>query len=50
LQNLTTQQTDELHDDIEKYLALETDEAHIDFWTVGISFFHKPFSDNQLRT
>ncbi|KAF9452197.1 hypothetical protein P691DRAFT_831117 [Macrolepiota fuliginosa MF-IS2] len=31
--NLTTQQTDELHDDIENYLALETDSMHIDFWT-----------------
>ncbi|KAF7776334.1 hypothetical protein Agabi119p4_4727 [Agaricus bisporus var. burnettii] len=31
--NLTSQQTDELHEDIENYLALETDSTHIDFWT-----------------
>ncbi|KAJ3572640.1 hypothetical protein NP233_g2954 [Leucocoprinus birnbaumii] len=31
--NLTDQQTEELHEDIEKYLVLETENTHIDFWT-----------------
>ncbi|KAF5363399.1 hypothetical protein D9756_000810 [Leucocoprinus leucothites] len=31
--NLTTPQTEELHDDIERNLALETEDTHIDFWT-----------------
>lgn len=33
-QNLSPDQIDELHDDIERYLSLETSEVDIDFWTV----------------
>jgi hypothetical protein len=33
-QNLSPDQIDELHDDIECYLSLETSEVDIDFWTV----------------
>ncbi|EJD01195.1 uncharacterized protein FOMMEDRAFT_110825 [Fomitiporia mediterranea MF3/22] len=33
LENLSLEQTEELHDDIEKYLTLEQSEANIDFWT-----------------
>lgn len=35
-QNLTLEQTQELHDDIERYLTLEDSEVNIDFWTVSI--------------
>lgn len=31
--NLSPDQIDELHDDIERYLSLETSEVDIDFWT-----------------
>jgi hypothetical protein len=34
MQNLSPDQIDELHDDIERYLSLETSEVNIDFWTV----------------
>ncbi|KAG2370057.1 mid region of cactin-domain-containing protein [Suillus spraguei] len=33
LDNLSPDQIDELHDDIERYLSLETSEVDIDFWT-----------------
>jgi hypothetical protein len=33
LDNLSPNQVHELHDDIEHYLSLETDEANIEFWT-----------------
>ncbi|KAF7971779.1 hypothetical protein HWV62_36169 [Athelia sp. TMB] len=32
-ENLTTDQVEELHDDIERYLNLEKSEVNIDFWT-----------------
>lgn len=35
LQNLSSEQTDELHDDIQNYLALEKSEYSLEFWTVG---------------
>ena len=35
LQNLSLEQTEELQDDIEKYLSLEQVDLHIDFWTVS---------------
>ncbi|KAF9563743.1 hypothetical protein CPC08DRAFT_661648 [Agrocybe pediades] len=31
--SLSTDQTNELHDDIERYLTLETSDTNIDFWT-----------------
>lgn len=31
------EQTEELHDDIQKYLSLETKDVNIDFWTVSVS-------------
>ncbi|KAF8165025.1 mid region of cactin-domain-containing protein [Crassisporium funariophilum] len=31
--NLSSEQTRELHDDIERYLALEASEVNLDFWT-----------------
>ena len=34
-QNLSPQQIDELHDDIQNYLALEKSDYNIEFWTVG---------------
>ncbi|KAK1227438.1 hypothetical protein PQX77_009585 [Marasmius sp. AFHP31] len=33
LDNLSGNQVEELHDDIERYLTLEQDEVNIDFWT-----------------
>ncbi|KAG8858477.1 hypothetical protein FRB91_009700 [Serendipita sp. 411] len=33
LDNLNLAQTEELHDDIERYLRLEESDIHIDFWT-----------------
>ncbi|KAG8799943.1 hypothetical protein FRC17_006999, partial [Serendipita sp. 399] len=33
LDNLNLAQTEELHDDIERYLRLEEEDTHIDFWT-----------------
>lgn len=33
-QNLSPQQIDELHDDIQNYLALEKSEYNLEFWTV----------------
>ncbi|KAF9247005.1 mid region of cactin-domain-containing protein [Melanogaster broomeanus] len=33
LDNLSPDQVEELHDDIERYLSLENSEANIDFWT-----------------
>lgn len=33
-QSLNLEQTEELHDDIERYLSLEQSEVNIDFWTV----------------
>ncbi|KAF9263693.1 hypothetical protein L218DRAFT_959217 [Marasmius fiardii PR-910] len=33
LDNLSAEQVEELHDDIERYLGLEEDEVNIDFWT-----------------
>ncbi|KAG1753792.1 mid region of cactin-domain-containing protein [Suillus paluster] len=33
LDNLSPDQIDELHDDIERYLSLETSDVDIDFWT-----------------
>lgn len=33
-QNLELVQTEELHDDIQRYLSLETSTVNIDFWTV----------------
>lgn len=33
-QNLSTDQVEELYDDIERYLGLEKSETNIDFWTV----------------
>ncbi len=33
-QNLTSEQVEELHDDIERYLTLEQEEVNIDFWSV----------------
>ncbi|KIL68288.1 hypothetical protein M378DRAFT_185301 [Amanita muscaria Koide BX008] len=33
LDNLSQQQIDELHEDIERYLSLEEEEVNIDFWT-----------------
>jgi hypothetical protein len=33
-QNLSGQQIEELHDDIERYLSLEHVDVNIDFWTV----------------
>ncbi|ESK97523.1 ny-ren-24 antigen [Moniliophthora roreri MCA 2997] len=33
LDNLSNQQVEELHDDIERYIALEQNEVNIDFWT-----------------
>ena len=36
LQNLTPDQTEELHEDIERYLTLEHSDVNIDFWTVRI--------------
>lgn len=38
IQNLTLEQTEELHNDIERYLSLEQSETNIDFWTVGILY------------
>jgi len=35
-QNLSLEQTEELHDDIQKYLTLEQSDLNIDFWTVGL--------------
>ncbi|KIO31016.1 hypothetical protein M407DRAFT_141171 [Tulasnella calospora MUT 4182] len=32
-ENLSLEQTEELHDDIQKYLSLETRDVNIDFWT-----------------
>lgn len=34
--NLELEQTEELHDDIQRYLSLETSDMNIDFWTVSI--------------
>ena len=34
-QNLSAEQVDELHDDIQHYLALEKSEYNLEFWTVG---------------
>lgn len=34
MQSLSPDQIDELHDDIDRYLSLETSEVNIDFWTV----------------
>jgi hypothetical protein len=36
LQNLSGEQVEELHDDIERYLSLEQTDINIDFWTVQI--------------
>lgn len=33
-QNLSPNQVEELHDDIERYLSLEDSDINIDFWTV----------------
>jgi hypothetical protein len=33
-QNLSPDQVEELHDDIERYLSLEDADINIDFWTV----------------
>lgn len=33
-QNLSPDQVEELHDDIERYLSLEDSDINIDFWTV----------------
>ncbi|THH10091.1 hypothetical protein EW145_g1565 [Phellinidium pouzarii] len=33
LENLSLEQTEELHEDIERYLSLEQSEVNIDFWT-----------------
>jgi hypothetical protein len=38
VQNLSGEQTQELHDDIERYLSLERSEVNIDFWTVSFSY------------
>ena len=35
LQSLTLEQTEELHDNIERYLQLEETEVNIEFWTVS---------------
>ena len=35
-QNLSTQQVEELHEDIERYLGLEDAAVNLDFWTVCI--------------
>jgi hypothetical protein len=34
-QNLTPDEVDELHADIQNYLSLEQSDANIDFWTVS---------------
>ncbi|KZW04090.1 hypothetical protein EXIGLDRAFT_743681 [Exidia glandulosa HHB12029] len=33
LENLTLEQVEELHDDIQRYLTLETEDLNIEFWT-----------------
>ena len=33
-QNLSPDQVEELHDDIERYISLEDSDISIDFWTV----------------
>ena len=33
-ENLTIQEVEELHQDIQKYLSLEKNDAHLDFWRV----------------
>lgn len=37
LQNLSSEQVEELYDDIERYLSLEHAEVNLDFWTVCLS-------------
>lgn len=39
VQNLSLEQTEELHDDIQKYLSLELEDRNIDFWTVSFTKF-----------
>ena len=34
MQSLSLEQTEELHDDIERYLQLEEADVNIEFWTV----------------
>jgi hypothetical protein len=45
LQNLSSQQVDELHDDIQHYLTLEKSDYNLEFWTVR-SFTHPPLINN----
>ena len=42
-QNLTLEQTEELHDDIEKDLTLEQSETNIDFGTVRTTPLHRVY-------
>lgn len=48
--NLSLNQVDELHDDIEHYLSLEVNEVNIEFWTVSYVDCHLIPTHVPLRT
>lgn len=47
LQSLSPEQVEELHEDIERYLTLETSEVNLEFWTVRHSLIYM-FSHSSL--
>ena len=47
MQNLTLEETEELHQDIQMYLTLEKEERHLDFWRVSgtAALYCRPHAD-----